>query len=222
MNTPDKRFLAGVLGKGVWEGFSGQFPEPYKLWTYLGNRRWPWRPHAGNYTALVRNSPGASSCFALVASWGGDVTGIEITAGLDVRLPSMELDSVYGKADRLLGQLPAPETAPATKDTVQIHFAEHLPDGEASFGLAKVRGRLLWSDGTRHVLRIHRQMPIGWPGGDHHEADESALTGRSAAVGPDARLDFGLPWLTDDGVYLLAASIQRLDRVLAWMRTLAD
>lgn len=227
MNTQDRRFLEGVLGTGLREGpltppTSTPEPESYTLWTFRGIRRWPWRPHEGVYTALMHTGQSSQDRFALVASWGAGITGIEISAGIDIRLPAMDKDAVYGRADRLLGQLAAPETAPATKDTVQIEFTEHLPNGDESFGLAKVRARMLWCDGTRHILRIHRQMPIGWPEGDHHEADESALTGRTAPVGRDAHLYFGLPWRTDAGRRMFAPGILYLDKVLAWMRTLAD
>ena len=113
--------------------------------------------------------------------------------GLDLHLPDADPEKVYGHADRLIGQLPAPETAPATRDTVQIDIAETLPAGTQTFGLVKVRSKVVWQDGPRHVLRIHRQMPIGWPEGDHHEADESALTGRTDPVRPGAVLHFGIP-----------------------------
>ena len=110
----------------------------------------------------------------LTASWGGGLPGVELSAGLELALPDLDVGRVYGKAPRLLGQLYAPETAPATKDTVQVDFAEDLPPGATSFGLVKLRGRVVWRSGGHHVLRFHRQMPVGWPEGDHHEADESA------------------------------------------------
>ena len=78
--------------------------------------------------------------------------------------------------------LSAPETVPATKDTVQVDFAEDLPSGSESFGLVKLRGRVVWQAEGHHILRFHRQMPVGWPEGDHHEADERALSGRTARV----------------------------------------
>ena len=93
---------------------------------------------------------------------------------------------------------------------------KHLPDGEASFGLVKLRGKILWQAGGHHVLRFHRQMPTGWPEGDHHEADESALTGRTAPVGGGAKLYLGVPMLTADRVQVLGFDVGGLDRVVAW------
>ena len=122
---------------------------------------------------------------------------------------------MFNKADRLIGQLGAPETAPATKDTVQMAFAESLPAGSESFGLVKLRGRVVWQAEGHHILRFHRQMPVGWPEGDRHEADESALTGRTAAVGSGALLQFGLPLLTADRTLVYSTTVDALDEVLA-------
>lgn len=63
-------------------------------------------------------------------------------------------------------------------------------------------------------------MPTGWPEGDHHEADESALTGRTAGVGAGS-LRFGLPLLTSDRTMVWSTTIDGLDEVLAWLRGLA-
>ena len=73
-----------------------------------------------------------------------------------------------------------------------------------------------------HVLRFHRQMPTGWPEGDHHEADESALTGRTAPVGGGAKLYLGVPMLTADRVQVLGFDVGGLDRVVAWTQDVTD
>ena len=80
----------------------------------------------------------------------------------------------------------------------------------------KLRGKILWQAGGHHVLRFHRQMPTGWPEGDHHEVDESALTGRTAPVGGGAKLYLGVPMLTADRVQVLGFDVGGLDRVVAW------
>ena len=54
------------------------------------------------------------------------------------------------------------------------------------------------ASGGCHVLRITRQMPVGWPSGDHHEADEAAFTGRAGACDDGAEIHFGIPYLTPD------------------------
>ena len=89
---------------------------------------------------------------------------------------------MFGKSEHLIGQLVSPETAPATKNTVQVDFTERLTPGTESFGLAKLRGRILWQAGSRHIIRFHRQMPKGWPEPPHVETDESAFTGRTAPI----------------------------------------
>ena len=99
----------------------------------------------------------------LIASLGPGITGVEVSVGLDLRLPEVDVDNVFAKSDHLVGQLVSPETAPATKDTVQVDFTEHLAEGEATFGLVKLRGKVLWQVGGHHVLRFPRQMPTGWP-----------------------------------------------------------
>ena len=63
-------------------------------------------------------------------------------------------------------------------------------------------------------------MPTGWSEGDHHEVDESALTGRTAGVGRGS-LRFGLPLLTSDRTMVWSATIDALDEVLEWTRGLA-
>ena len=99
---------------------------------------------------------------------------------------------------------------------MQVELTEHLPDGEASFGLVKLRGKILWQAEGHHVLRFHRQMPTGWPGGDHHEADESALTGRTAPVGGGAKLYLGVPILTADRMQVLGFDVGGLEQFVAW------
>ena len=103
-----------------------------------------------------------------------------------------------------------------------MDFAEHLPAGVTSFGLVKLRGRVVWQAGGHHILRFHRQMPVGWPEGDFHEADESALSGRTAAVGRGATLRFGVPLLTPERTLVYSTTVDALDEVLAWMRRVPE
>ena len=114
-------------------------------------------------TAVVKTAKVYQPTTALVltASWGGRLTGVELSVGLELALPALDVDHMYNKADRLIGQLGAPETAPATRDTVQVDFAEDLPAGITSVGLVKLRGRVVWQAEGHHILRFHRQMPLG-------------------------------------------------------------
>ena len=159
---------------------------------------------------------GAGHALVLTASLGPGITGVEVSVGLDLRLPEVDIDNVFGRSDHLVGQLVSPETAPATKDTVQVDLTERLPKGEATFGLVKLRGKILWQAGGHHVLRFTRQMPTGWPGGNHHEADESAISGRTAPLGGGAKLYLGVPMLTADRVQVLGFDVGGLERVVAW------
>ena len=74
---------------------------------------------------------------------------------------------------------------------------------------------LLWRQGGRHVIRITRQMPVGWPGGGHHEADESALTTRAGPCGYEDKIHFGIPYLTPDRVLWRQAGIWKMHEVAA-------
>ena len=65
------------------------------------------------------------------------------------------------------------------------------------------------------MLRITRQMPVGWPGGDHHEADESAFTRRAGACDYVTKLHFGIPYLTPDRVLWKRAWVTGLHEVAA-------
>ena len=229
MNTQDKRFLHGALYEGRWV----EFPHVERLpdGAGLGGdssswhlREWPFGPHAGARTLVMRSEPTyrPSSAMVLTATWGGGLPGFELSVGLDLHLPEADPAKVYGHADRLIGQLPAPETAQATRDTVQIDIAETLPAGTQTFGLVKVRGKVVWQDGPRHILRFHREMPIGWPAGDHHERDESALTGRTDPVRSGSMLHFGIPLLTASRTHVLRVDVGKLDETLAWMRRQAN
>ena len=59
-------------------------------------------------------------------------------------------------------------------------------------------------------------MPTGWPEGDYHEADESALTGRTEPVGGRAKLYLGVPMLTSERVLVLGFDVGALERIVAW------
>ena len=233
MNTQDKRFLAAVLGEGI----SGDHPPGMTDlgapgnggFSFGGSLEWPFAPHAGIKTLITLTRSFRrpdQEHLILTASWGGDLTGTELSVGLDLDLEPQDTNDVFGKSDHLVGQLVAPETAQATRNTVQIEFAERLTPGTTSFGLAKLRGRILWQAGSRHILRIHRQMPIGWPGGDHHETDESAFTGRTEPMQPRAhtyrargsRAVFGVPILTPDRRKTIEVSIDALTTTVAWLR----
>ena len=74
----------------------------------------------------------------LTASFGGNLTGIELSVGLDLDLPPQDTAQVFGASEHLIGQLVAPESAPATKHTVQLDFRERLEPGIESFGLTKL------------------------------------------------------------------------------------
>ena len=124
---------------------------------------WPFGAHKGARTRVVKTGYANSrpqTGLVLTATHGGGLPGVELSVGLELALPALDVDHVYNKADRLIGQLSAPETAPATKDTVQVDFAEDLPAGSESFGLVKLRGRVVWQAEGHHVLRFHRQMPV--------------------------------------------------------------
>lgn len=220
MNTQDKRFLAAVLG----DGCSAHFPDERKAlgsFTLMRSIEWPFPPHAGIRSFAVRSlSPPTPPYERLIlsASWGGDIAGTELSVGLDLALEPHETNDVFGKSEHLIGQLVAPETAPAKQNTVQIDFAERLPPGTESFGLAKLRGRILWQAGARHILRLHRQMPTGWPEPPHVETDESALTGRIAICGAGSSIRLGIPILTPDRRKVIEMAISDLTPSLAWLR----
>ena len=202
---------------------TGVFPREAGQLRSFGVLKRPFGAHKGARTRVVKTAYGASSRpqtdFVLTATHGGGLAGVELSAGLELALPALDVAHVYNEAHRLIGQLYAPETAPATLDTVQVDFAEDLPAGATSFGLVKLRGRVVWQSEGHHLLRFHRQMPVGWPEGDHHEADESALTGRTAGVG-SASLRFGVPLLTPDRTMVWTTTVDGLDEVLAWLRGL--
>ena len=147
---------------------------------------------------------------------------VVLRVGLDLRLRGVDPERVWGKSDHLPGQLVAPEPAPAKLHTVQVSFHEQLPADVQSFGLVKLRARVPWRDDGRHLLSFHRQMPTGWPEPPHDEADESALSGRTAAVTGPAHLYFGLPFLTADRTKVLKVGVNALEIVLAWMREAAQ
>ena len=217
MNAQDRRFVRAILGNAPHveaPDSVGNFGTPGS-WNQA--YRWPFAAEAGQQSTVYRSDMGGDDALVLTRIEGGGLAAPELGVGLDLALADVDVDveKVYGRSSHLLGHLHAPETAPATKDTVQIHFAEDLPDGNPSLGLVKVRGKLLWRDGGRHVLRVIRQMPVGWPGGDHHEADESAFTGRNGVCGEGASLHFGIPYLTPDRVLWRSAGITGLHEVTA-------
>ena len=166
----------------------------------------------------------------LTAAYGGSLPGVELSVGLDLALEPLDTARVFGASEHLTGQLIAPpHTAPTTKNTVQIDFGERLVEGTESFGLSHVRGRILWQAGNRHILRIHRQMPRGWPEAPHEEADEAAITGRTAPI-PEfadtgrgaAAIFFGVPILTPDRRCTVAVGARFLPETLARLRELAS
>ena len=90
------------------------------------------------------------------------------------------------------------------------------------FGLVELRAWVPWCVDGRHVLLFHRQMPTGWPGGDHHEADGSALSGRTAAMTGPATVYLGVPVLTADRTKVYQADVLGLETALGWMREVAE
>ena len=102
---------------------------------------WPFAPHAGIRSVTVHSATRNSEPYTrmvLTASFGGDLTGIELSVGLDLDLPPQDTAQVFGASEHLMGQLVAPESAPATKHTVQLDFRERLEPGIESFGLIKL------------------------------------------------------------------------------------
>ena len=231
MNTQDKRFLAAVLGDGIGgfvpadrSALGNSLTDGFALRNSL---TWPFAPHAGIRSFTLQSRQSRSPPFEhliLTASWGGDIAGTELSVGLDLALPPMDTSDLFGKSEHLIGQLVSPETAQATRNTVQVDFIERLTPGTASFGLAKLRGRILWQAGARHILRFHRQMPKGWPEAPHVETDESAITGRTDPIHPPAhgqiesRILLGIPFLTPDRRKIIDVNISRLATALAWLR----
>ena len=150
MDTQDKRFLAAVLGDGRQTSSPldrQALGNPGIGGFTLGNAlEWPFAPHAGIRSLFIyyrRDGPPYER-LVLTACWGGDITGTELSVGLDLALEPMDTGDVFGKSEDLIGQLVSPETAPATRNTVQLDFTERLTPGTASFGLAKLRARILW------------------------------------------------------------------------------
>ena len=71
-------------------------------------------------------------------------------------------------------------------------------------------------------------MPVGWPAGDHHEADESAITGRTAPLpeytdygSGDPTILFGVPILTPERRKVIPIGVRFLPETLAQLRALA-
>lgn len=88
---------------------------------------WPFAPHAGIRSVTVHSATRNSEPYTrmvLTASFGGDLTGIELSVGLDLDLPPQDTAQVFGASEHLIGRLVAPESAPATKHTVQLDFRE--------------------------------------------------------------------------------------------------
>lgn len=157
----------------------------------------------------------AAGSFVVVAFHGGGLASTKIQIELDLRLRGVDPERVFGKSERLLGQLVSPETAPATRHTVQVGFHEELPADVQSFGLVKLRARVPWCDDGRHLLSFHRQMSTGWLEPPH----ESALSGRTHPVtGATAAVYFGLPFLTADRTKVLKAGVTALHTVIGSMR----
>ena len=105
----------------------------------------------------------------------------------------MDRDRVAGRSDHLLGQLVSQETASGIRGTVQVDFAERLPQGAHAFGIVKLRARVPWAADGRHVLHFHGQTPTGRPEAPREEEDESAFTSMEWGVPTDAYVYFGLP-----------------------------
>ena len=154
---------------------------------------------------------------------GGGLAASELTAGLDLWLPEAWPDELLNRSDHLLGQLIAPETNPPEKrNTVQVGFAEDFRGGTGeSFGLVKLRAKVPWRHGRRHVLLFHRQMPTDWPKSPHVEADGSALSGRAAAVTGPAPVCLGVPVLPADRTKVYRVDVLGWETALGWMREVA-
>lgn len=223
MDAQDRRFVRAVLGNAPYDlsGPSGALKYPGSFHRNQAYR-WPFGSEAGQILTIYESDMGGSNRLVLTRIEGGGLAAPELGVGLDLRLDDVDVERVYDRSPHLIGHLHAPETAPATKDTVQIHFAEELADGNPSFGLVKVRGKLLWRDGGRHVLRITRQMPVGWPQGDHHEEDESAFTTRAGPCGFEDKIHFGIPYLTPDRVLWRPAGIWKMHDVAAVLGAQAE
>ena len=212
MDKRDVRFLAAVLGDAPdsIQAFmsTGDFGTPR-----AENRMFRW-PDTGREASVFRASMGNVDTLVLTRVEGGGLEAPELGVGFDLRLDDVDPARVFGVSPHLLGHLHAPETARATKGTVQVAFVEDNPAAAyPSFGLVKVRARLLWQAGGRHVLRIVREMPVGWPEGGHHERDEAALTRRTGHCGDGVRIHFGLPYLTPERTLWRTAGVEGLHEI---------
>lgn len=233
MNTRTKRFMHAVLGEGR---DAAESPEtvrraglPHGGFQLRSMRVWPFGDQTGMRIVAVESPAtcGGERLGELVISacFGGGLAEPELAAGLDLQLPPVEPDRVAGRSEHLLGQLVSPETTPETRGTVEVDFAELLPQGPGfglvRFGIVKLRARVAWAVDGRHVLHFERQMPTGWPGGKHHETDESAISGRTGRVAGRASVCFGVPVLTDDRTCVVECDVNGLDQALGALKALA-
>ena len=208
MEARDVRFMAAVLGDAPdcigapAIAIAGHFQGTLLRW-----------PHTGRSATVYRSSMGVNDALFLTRIDGGGLEAPELGVGLDLHLENVDVGNVYGVSPHLLGHLHAPETSRAAAGTVQIAVAESMPADCPSFEIVKLRARLLWQSGGRHVLRFIRQMPVGWPSGDHHEEAEAALTGRMGRCEGNAWLSFGLPYLSPERVLWRSAGVSGLHDV---------
>ena len=110
MNAQNKRFLHGVLLEGPRVGpaqGTGDFPGEAGSLRSFDAYEWPFGAHKGARTRVVKTGylPGSPPRTGLVltASHGGGLTGVEVSVGLELVLPDLDMDHVYNKAHRLIG-----------------------------------------------------------------------------------------------------------------------
>ena len=229
MNGRTKRFMRAVLGEGRNLGTEAvRDPNPgfpFGRFDIRSVREWPFGEQAGMRLVAVQTPAMCTGErlgeLVLTACYGGGLAQTELGVGLDLRLPSVDPDRVAGRSDHLLGQLVSQETASGTRGTVQVDFAERLPQGAHTFGIVKLRARVPWAADGRHVLHFHRQTPDGRTEAPHEEEDESALTGMTWPIPADTHMCLGLPLLTDDRTCMIEVEVGYLDYVLRWMQRIA-
>ena len=132
MNTRDKRFAHAVLGDGCDVSPLASSVLPAGSFQLRSFREWPFGTAKGMRSLVVEaptvsgdaGEKEAAGSFVVVASHGGGLAATEVQVGLDLRLRGVDTGRVWGKSEHLLGELVSPETAPATRHTVQVDFHE--------------------------------------------------------------------------------------------------
>lgn len=224
MRTRDERFLHAVLARGQRDADATQelrdaiarLDAPFHG---VDVREWRHGTQAGlRLAAATTPRTDTSPALMLAACWGGTLPRVELTAGLVLVLPDVDIERVHPRADDapLTGQVYTPETSQAHRGTVQLGFAEHQAEGAQSFGIVKLRAKVLYATHGRHVLRFSGEMPTGWP---ESGIKERAITGRTA---PEGSIELAVPILTPTLMHTETFDVRRLERVVATLAALAE